>query len=406
MRTFPRLRRALGTLAVAVSVLGSTVACAQIQELFSDPAPLAAEPVALSCPARPGTGALTLVVGARANSPTPVLPTSIAGLLRESSRTGQTVRVIQVDGAPKVTIEATFQTTAQSPEAQQNELNTFTGNLGTALGQIKPAQPEADVFQALRTAALATPAGGTIVLMDSGISTKGQLSFLGGDMLAAAQHPDEITGYLRANALLPDLTDRSVVLVGLGQTAEPQAELNEDLRTRVTTLWDRIASTAGAACTQSLVVAPSRQSVDVGGIGVTPVELPAEPVFRPCATTMLSDGGPVGFQGDVAVFRDEAAARTALQPLADQARRGNNMVRLVGTTASARTKPFRDQLSRDRAEAVKRILVSQGVDPARITTFGAGNGSQYHVPDVAPDGTLIPGPAAANRRVVVELSCG
>ena len=68
--------------------------------------------------------------------------------------------------------------------------------------------------------------------------------------------------------------------------------------------------------------------------------LPAEPVFRPCSTTVLSDGGPVGFQGDLAEFRNEDAARSALQPLADEASRGSKRVNLIGTTASARTKRF------------------------------------------------------------------
>jgi len=80
-------------------------------------------------------------------------------------------------------------------------------------------------------------------------------------------------------------------------------------------------------------------------------------------------------------------------------------VTLVGTTASARTKSFRDQLSKDRAEAVKDILIGQGVDANRITTVGAGNESKYQVPDVGQNGALLPGPAAENRRVVVELSC-
>ena len=348
---------------------------------------------------------MTLVVGARANSPRPDLPSEIQGLVREAARQQQKLQVVQVDGAPKVSIEATFHFSGQSEEAQQHELEQFTTNFSTLLAQLTPKQPEADVFEAVRTAALSTPSGGTIVLIDSGIPTKGQLSFLDGDLFTAAQNPDDVTGYLTANHLLPDMTGRSVVLVDLGRTAEPQPELNEDLRTRVVSLWQHVASAAGASCTQSLVGAPAPVSVDTKGVGVTTVPLPTEPVFKPCSSTVLSDGGPVGFKGDVAEFRNEEAARSALKPLADEAKQGNMGVRLVGTTASARTKAFRDELSEDRAQAVKKILVEQGVDPARITTVGAGNESKYHVPDLGPGGGLLPGPAAENRRVVVELSC-
>lgn len=404
MTTSIDVRRALRAAIIALGLLASTAGCSQISDMFSPAAPPAPEAVGLNCPAQAG-GPLTLVVGARANSPRPALPPKIQGLVREAAKKSAKIQVVQVDGAPKVAVEATFRNTAASTEAQQSELEKFTTNFSTLLGQLKPKQPEADVFEALRTAVLATPAGGTVVMVDSGIPTKGQLSFLDGDLFAAAETPDEITGYLTTNHLLPDMTGRSVVLVDVGQTAAPQANLNEDLRGRVVSLWEHVATTAGAACTQALPAAATRESVDTGGIAVSTVALPAEPVFKPCSATVLSDGGPVGFKGDLAEFRNEGAARVALQPLADEAKRGNKSVTLVGTTASARTKTFRDQLSKDRAEAVKAILVGQGVDPARIRTVGAGNESKYHVPDIGSNGALLPGPAAGNRRVVVELSC-
>jgi outer membrane protein OmpA-like peptidoglycan-associated protein len=403
MTTSTLPRRAAATLA-AVACLLTATGCAQVQSLFSPPAPPAAEQVPLSCPGQAG-GPVTLVVGARANSPRPDLPSEIQGLIREAAKKSAKVQVVQVDGAPRVTIGATFDEAAQSTEAQRRALEKFTTNFSTLLSQLTPKQAEADVFEAVRTAALATPSGGTIVLIDSGIPTKGQLSFLEGDLFGAALKPDDITGYLTTKRLLPDMEGRSVVLVNLGRTAEPQPELNEDLRTRVVSMWEHVFSAAHAACTQSLVGAPPRTSVDTKGVGVTTVPLPADPIYEPCSATVLSDGGPVGFEGDLAEFRNEDAARTALQPLADDAMRGDMSVRLVGTTASGRDKKFRDQLSEDRAEAVKKILVEQGVDAGRITTFGAGNESKYHVDDEAPGGGLLPGPAAGNRRVVVELSC-
>ena len=145
-----------------------------------------------------------------------------------------------------------------------------------------------------------------------------------------------------------------MVLVDLGQTADPQAELNEDLRTRVVSLWQHVVSAAGATCSQSLAAATTRTATDTAGIAVTPVPLPTEPVYKPCGSTTLSDSGPVGFVGDEAVFRNAGAARSALKPLAEEAVRDKKAVTLVGTTASAHQE-LCDQLSKDRAEAVKAI---------------------------------------------------
>jgi outer membrane protein OmpA-like peptidoglycan-associated protein len=270
------------------------------------------------------------------------------------------------------------------------------------LAAVRPKQAEADVLQALVEAAHSSPVGGTIVLVDSGLSTKGQLSFLNGDMFGV--DPNEAARYLQELHLIPNLTGRSVVLVGLGGTADPQPALDENLHSRVVALWQTIATTAGASCVQSLDEASTRTAIDTDK-PVKIVPLPAPPAFNPCGTTILADSDTVGFLPDQAVFRDPAAARATLQGLADQMEHGKQSVILTGTTATSGPEASRVELSQKRAGAVRDVLISLGVEASRINVSGAGSNGPNHVNDVASDGTLLPGPAAQNRSVVVTLKC-
>jgi OOP family OmpA-OmpF porin len=48
-------------------------------------------------------------------------------------------------------------------------------------------------------------------------------------------------------------------------------------------------------------------------------------------------------------------------------------IRVVGHTDPTGSAPYNEKLSRKRADAVKRYLVSRGVDPKRIVTEGMGS---------------------------------
>jgi outer membrane protein OmpA-like peptidoglycan-associated protein len=357
--------------------------------------------VDLTCPTQPG-GPVTLAVGARANSPAPVVPPAIADLMREAAKKSQAISLVRVDGSPSVPFQGTFASDAANDVARNNELEQFITGVQGRISALLPAQPEADVLKALGESARITPEGGTVVLLDSGLQTTGQIRFQ--DPGAFGSDPAEFVQYLQGRGLMPQLTGRAVVLVGLGNTAEPQAALDTSLRTRVTDLWRSVVTAAGASCVQVIDTAAGRSSVNTD-IPVTPVALPTVPPFQPCGDTVLSDN-TVGFVGDQAVFRDPTAARTTLQALADLLISGRQLVELIGTTAAAgNNEASRVQLSQRRAEAVKQVLVEFGVPAERITTRGVGTSWPDRVPDVAPDGSLIPWAAALNRSVIVRLSC-
>lgn len=360
-----------------------------------------AEAVPISCPADSGK-AVTLVVGARANSPAPRLPDEIQGLVREAAKQSQKIQVVRVDGVPTVALTATFKTEGKNSTIRDRDLRNFLGQTGGYVSALQPKQPQADVLAALTLAARSTPEGGTIVLMDSGIPTTGPLSFQNAEMFSAP--PGEVVAFLRAEKLLPDLAKRSVVLVGVGDTADPQPALPENLHKQVVALWTSVAEKAEASCVYPLKAAPSRTAIQTK-VPVSVVQLPKTPEFPPCGTTVLGDNSPVGFTAGTAEFRDPKGARATLQKLADRMRGHTQRVKLTGTTSSEGSEESNQDLSVRRARTVRQELTELGVAESRITATGAGEHGPNHVRDTTPDGALIPSAAGRNRSVVVTLAC-
>jgi outer membrane protein OmpA-like peptidoglycan-associated protein len=72
---------------------------------------------------------------------------------------------------------------------------------------------------------------------------------------------------------------------------------------------------------------------------------------------------------------------------------------ICGTTTSAGEKDSCLAFSEARANSVRDLLVSSGVDPAQIQTLGCGWSSSLYVPDRASDGTLDETIAPQNRSV-------
>ncbi|TCO52916.1 OmpA family protein [Actinocrispum wychmicini] len=388
-----RLRRVFAGLLAAAAL----TACSDQQQT----APQPVQPFPGGCPVDSGK-ALTLVLGARMGSPRPDL-TEVRALIEGAARNNQKVQVIRVDGQPTVALAIDVKISGNNATQEDKRVGNAVKQVMDFAGQqLGPKQPEADVLGALAEAARVTPDGGTIVLVDSGIATAGSLSFQDNGMFRV--EPADEAGYLSARHLLPKLDGRSVLLVGLGSTAEPQPALDENFRGRVVNLWQAVVSKAGAACVKAMDIA-SRRDPFKTSVPVTVVQLPSEPPIKPCGTTVLADSDSVGFVPETANLRDPAAADHTLQQLAAQVSGGTQRITLVGNTASVGPASGMRELSQRRAETIKGALVRLGVSADRITARGDGNTGKYHEQDLDANGVLMPLPAARNRSVVVELLC-
>jgi OmpA-OmpF porin, OOP family len=362
----------------------------------------------LSCPVP--VGPMAFAVSGRANSPEPGLPQAVqdatTSVLTRSVDQNYRPRItlVNVDGRPVSAGSETFSSDAGNGIAAEDDRNTFLNGFGEALTGLRAQTPEVDVLTALDLAGRSAggPRPGTVVLVDSGLSTVAPLDFRQRGLLDAP--PNETVDALRATNSLPGLQGETVVLAGLGDVAAPQAALSPAQRSSLVALWTAVAQAGGASCV-AVVDEPRGGDAPSDVPPVSPVDVPPPPTITPGQATTLPDDNSVGFQPDTAEFRDRNAARAVLTPFAQFVSAApNNRLALTGTSARAGTPESQVDLSTRRAEAVKALLVELGAPADRITTRGVGSQFPGYVEDVGPDGRQLPGPASQNRTVIVEPS--
>ncbi|GAA4914732.1 outer membrane protein OmpA-like peptidoglycan-associated protein [Actinomycetospora succinea] len=362
----------------------------------------------LSCPVP--VGPLAFAVSGRANSPAPGLPQSVqdatVSVLTRAVDQDYRPRVtlIDLDGRPTSAGSDTFTTDAGNGIAAEDDRNQFLNGFGEALTGLRARAPEADVLSALDLAGRSAGGDrpGTVVLVDSGLSTVAPLDFRQRGLLDAP--PAETVEALRATNALPGLQGVTVVLAGLGDVAEPQTALSPAQRSSLVALWTAVAEAGGASCV-AVVDEPRGGDAPSDVPPVSLVDVPPPPTITPGQATTLPDDNSVGFQPDTAEFRDRNAARAVLTPFAQFV--GESPTRrlaLTGTSARAGALQGQVDLSARRAEAVKSLLAELGAPADRISTRGVGSEFPGYVNDVGPDGRQLPGPASANRTVIVEPS--
>jgi OOP family OmpA-OmpF porin len=316
------------------------------------------------------------------------------------------ITVIDVDGKPAVLRSDGF--SSQTPEPGfERDRDAFVVGLGEAIDKVRAKSGQVDDLAALDRAARAVKdqGGGVVVLLDSGLQTVAPLDFRQPGLLDA--DAKTVVGFLKGSGALPDLTNDTVVLDGIGDVADPQPSLDVRRQQHLVDLYVQIAKAAGADCV-AVLHHPNTGAAPPGVPVVDTVAVPPPTTFSVGpGPVVLPDDNTVGFQPDSDQFRDSAAAAVALRPLADWIKASpTGRLQLTGTTARLGDKAGQVDLSRRRAERVRDTLVSLGADQNRVTADGVGSYFPGYQPDQGPNGTLLPGPAQQNRQVIVTPSTG
>jgi outer membrane protein OmpA-like peptidoglycan-associated protein len=274
--------------------------------------------------------------------------------------------------------------------AEEADIAANREKVEAAVAGAAAGTPEVDLLAAIDLAARALPAGGahTLVVVDSGLSTTGPLDFTQPGVLDA--DAAQLADGLAAAGALPDLTDVDVIFQGLGDTALPQQAISRAQQTNVRSIWQAVVRAAGGDA--ELVDAPLSGDARPGLPWVTPVQPGSGPVC--VVETVVLTEGDVAFQPDSAEFVDPAAVAATLKPIAERMSAAELTGKITGMTARVGDDLGQQQLSEDRARAVRDELVDRGVAAEVLTVEGVG--SHFAGYDDADP--------AANRKVAIDLA--
>ena len=322
--------------------------------------------------------------------------------------------VIRVDGDPQIVLEGSCDIDDRYKGADPHKLAqdaaARTGTLLAQLADVKAAVPEVDTLEALRLAARSfaeapAEADRVVVVVDSGLSTTGLCDFTNNLLSGDA---GKIADALVSREAIPDLTGVEVVWQQMGDVAAPQQELSPRQRNRLQEIWQAIIEAGGGTLTLS-DAPPCAADADPTLPEVTPVSLAAETpvVYSPASVTgsdftldapVFLQEEQVQFVGDSDAFLDKEAAVRVIEPFAAYlGEHPEQQLLLAGTTAGDENTAFSLTLSAARAQAVKEVLVSLGVEETRIRTLGLGCSDPWHIKNAGLQGDL----AAQNRKVVL-----
>lgn len=352
--------------------------------------------------------AVVLIAGAHANSPAPHLSPLATAVTTAAIDTGRPISMVTVSGAPTLNTSLDIDTAKDTDTAKGREALIRKGLNAVADTMTVPADTGgADLLEAVALAgADARSRGATrpaIIVADPGLPDTGRLDMTEPGMLGA--DPTQTADYLASQRALPNLTGVTVILSGIGYTAAPQAPLDAPQRDRLATLWQSVLTTAGATAVHLDQTPNTRDAVDTDRT-VDTVEVPAPPappVGCAPASLVFDSQSQVSFAPDTTVLIDEQAARVALSPVADWLTGDRARTATVrGTTADDGPLAYQRDLGTQRARTVANLLTGEGVAPEQLQTVGVGSQFPEFVPDRAPDGTLLPGPAALNRSIRID----
>lgn len=239
-------------------------------------------------------------------------------------------------------------------------------------GAAAATTPETDLISAISLASRMLSAGTAdtkvMVIRHSGVNTAASLPMQDIDLLNS--DPAKLLDQLDAAAMLPQLNGVAVEFYGLGDVAGSQGTLSAQQVQWLKSFWQGFFDRTGAANVTLHSDIVSGDALTVNGHTVTPLAVAGAPTFIKVSTEQ------VAFQPDSTTFLDEAAARAALNGLAEQLK-GTSAAHYIvaGSTAQVdnASSEGAQALSLARAQAVRDVLVEAGVPVDRFTCLGLGN---------------------------------
>ena len=284
---------------------------------------------------------------------------------------GGSAGLVIADGAPFVVGPQRFD------QVKNNDIQQARADKAARLELVEAVQgaaaktPETDLISAISLASRMLSAGTAdtkvMVIRHSGVNTAATTLPME-DLDLLNSDPAKLLDQLDAAAMLPQLNGVAVEFYGLGDVAGSQGTLSAQQVQWLKNFWQGFFDRTGANVTLHTDIV-SGDALN-NGHTVTPLAAAGAPTFVKVSAEQ------VAFQPDSTTFLDEAAARAALNGLAEQLK-GTSAAHyiVVGSTAQVdnASREGAQALSLARAQAVRDVLVEAGVPADQITCLGLGN---------------------------------
>ena len=243
----------------------------------------------------------------------------------------------------------------------------------------------------------------TMLIFDSGISTKGEINFV--NTMLEGIDTDKVMDKLMKEDALYNMDDIKIVWIGLGNVCEPQMALSEKNRKTLQNVWDAILSDSGAEIIFKEDI-PLRTEINNDLPEVSVVDLLERVSVMEAydaESTYLLDSEILNFKpNSYELITDASVIEQKLSPIIDYMIQNQNYkILLCGTTASAGTKDELRLLSEQRCNTIKEIIVSKGVNEDQIMIKGLGYNNMFCAVDVDEKGNFIESVAKTNRQVII-----
>jgi outer membrane protein OmpA-like peptidoglycan-associated protein len=351
--------------------------------------------VSCSAPNTKSPIALSIVAGNHANTKA-LNPTATEIVKKVSAAIASYgfISMVCADGNPKLSQAWTISppVTQGLAESKLRQISTQQAKqiLSTLL-EIKANSPELDTLKACNTAIRSfadAPKNSErhILVLDSGLSTTGELNFLKSDFLNA--NPSAAVDFLNSKSAIPNFLGITVTWIGLGDIGAPQKELSPAQKDNLKKIWTGIIEKTGGKVI-FLDTLPSNN------------DNPASDYPEVSTIDFLSDNQTnldsvdaivfrnIQFISDSAEYIDPKVANSILKPVADYIRTTPGFcILVIGTTAGENNEKYCLSLSANRANAVRDTLISLGAAANQIKAVGLGYSDPWHIPDITSDGTL------------------
>ena len=282
---------------------------------------------------------------------------------------GGSAGLVIADGAPFAVGPQRFDQVKNNDIQQARADKTARYQLVEAVQGAAAQTPETDLISSVSLASRMLSAGTAdskvMVIRHSGVNTGASLPMQELDLLTT--DPAQLLDQLDAAAMLPQLNGVAVEFYGLGDVAGSQGTLSAQQVQWLKSFWQAFFDRTGANVTFHTDIV-SGDALN-NGHTVTPLAAAGAPTFVKVSAEQ------VAFQPDSTTFLDEAAARAALNGLAEQLKGTSAHYIVAGSTAQVdnASREGAQALSLARAQAVRDVLVEAGVPADRFTCLGLGN---------------------------------